>query len=69
MTSMYEYSPEQLETLLTAFLDDLESIGFQVELGNISIFDKLMIVMPIWHQHRAQIAAARGPTSMAANLM
>ena len=63
------FSPEQLQTLLSAFIDDLEVIGFKVELGEMPIQEKILFVLPIWHHHRAQIAAVRGPTSMAAELL
>ena len=64
-----QYSAEQMETLLTAFLNDLELLGLDVKLGDLPVQDKLIIILPIWHQNRARIAAIRGPDSMAADQM
>ena len=64
-----QYSAEQMETLLTAFLNDLELLGLDVKFGDLPVQDKLIIILPIWHQNRARIAAIRGPDSMAADQM
>ena len=77
-----QYSAEQMETLLrltdflddlatllTAFLNDLELIGLDVKLGDLPVQDKIIFILPIWHQNRARIAAIRGPDSMAADQM
>ena len=70
MSAMSDYTSEQLETLIVAFLDDLELIGLNVVLlGDMSPQEKIEFILPIWYSHQQQIAAARGlgPPSMAAD--
>ena len=68
MSSIVDYSAEQLEVLAVALIDDLERIRVHFALGDMPPRAKIEFLLPIWYIHKDQIAAARQGPSMASSI-